>query len=74
MGNFDGWTMGVELSAADIPDDASDSVFGTFQGELSLLPGTYRIKFLVDGEWRPARDWPTDIDELGETVNVVTVA
>lgn len=71
MGSFDGWTLGMELSASDIE---TENVFNTFEGDLSLVPGTYRIKFLVDGEWRLARDWPTEQDDIGETVNVIVVS
>lgn len=39
-----------------------------------LRPGSYRVKFLVDGEWRLAADWPTEDDADGNTVNVLTVA
>lgn len=39
-----------------------------------LRPGSYRVKFLVDNEWRQAGDWPTEVDAEGNTVNVLTVA
>jgi len=32
-----------------------------FRGELMLLPGTYEIKFLVDGQWRLAQVRPLQI-------------
>lgn len=61
MGDFDSWTRGFELSAANID---SDGVIKTFEAEVPLLPGRYRAKFLVDGGWRLASDWPTENDEL----------
>ncbi len=70
MGTFDGWTRGCDLSAEDV---TTDSVFSCFTTELLLLPGTYRIKLLVDGEWRLGSCWPTDNDEEGNTVNVLVV-
>jgi hypothetical protein len=45
-----------------------------FEGTLMLRPGSYRVKFLVDGEWRLAADWPTEDDGRGNTVCVLTVA
>ncbi|KAF8072893.1 hypothetical protein HT031_000553 [Scenedesmus sp. PABB004] len=71
MGDFDDWTRGHELSAEDV---TSDSVYSRFEGTLTLRPGSYRVKFLVDNEWRLAADWPTEDDEEGNTVNVLTVA
>lgn len=70
MGTFDGWTRGCDLSAEDV---TTDSVFSCYSAELLLLPGTYRVKLLVDGDWRLASCWPTEPDEEGNTVNVLTV-
>jgi len=70
VGDFDQWSRGVELSASD---NDSDSVLRTFEATVSLLPGVYRVKFMVDGEWRLAPDWPTENNEVGETNNVLTV-
>ncbi|KAG2496876.1 hypothetical protein HYH03_005275 [Edaphochlamys debaryana] len=70
MGDFDGWNKGFELSCGNID---SDGVIRTFEGEVPLLPGRYRVKFLVDGGWRLASDWPTENDELGETNSVLVV-
>ncbi|GLC63965.1 hypothetical protein PLESTF_000103700 [Pleodorina starrii] len=70
MGDFDGWTRGFELSAASID---SDGVIRTFEADVPLLPGRYRVKFQVDGGWRLASDWPTENDELGETNSVLVV-
>eukprot|EP00775_Hariotina_reticulata_P013728 gene13728-13850_t len=60
MGDFDDWTRGHELSAEDI---TTDSVFNRFEGTLLLRPGRYHVKFLVDGQWRLAADWPTEGDD-----------
>lgn len=70
MGDWDGWTRGQELSAEDV---TSDSVYARFEGALVLRPGRYRVKLLVDGEWRLAADWPTELDSSGNEVNVLTV-
>lgn len=35
--------------------------------------GQYRVKFLVDGEWRLAPEWPMENNEVGETNNVLEV-
>lgn len=45
-----------------------------FETTLMLRPGAYRVKFLVDDEWRHAGDWPTEVDSHGNVVNVLTVA
>ena len=37
------------------------------------LQGTHECKFLVDGAWRLAPDWPTVTKENGETNNVLEV-
>ena len=36
--------------------------------------GKYRVKFLVDGQWRLAADWPTENNEIGETNNLLVVS
>ena len=47
-------TTGVELSVSEMDYDGS---LRTFESTVSLLPGTYRVKFLVDGQWRLAPEW-----------------
>ncbi len=69
MGDFDGWTRGHDLHPEDM-----DSVFSKFQSKINLKPGAYRVKLLVDGEWRLCADWPNEDDGMGNTVNVLTVA
>ncbi|GBF94048.1 hypothetical protein Rsub_07316 [Raphidocelis subcapitata] len=70
MGDWDGWTRGVDLSAEDV---TSDAVFARFEGVLALRPGRYRVKLKVDGQWRLAADWPVELDDAGNEVNVLTV-
>ncbi|GFH25895.1 AMPK1_CBM domain-containing protein [Haematococcus lacustris] len=70
VGDFDGWTRGLDLNN---PDIESDSVLRTFEAVVPLLPGKYRVKFVVDGEWRLAPEWPMEHDEQGETNNVLEV-
>jgi hypothetical protein len=70
MGDFDGWTRGQDLSAEDV---TTDTVYSRFEGSLMLRPGSYRVKLLVDGEWRLASDWPSEDDGKGNEVNVLTV-
>ena len=41
MGDFDNWSRGIELSAADIE---TENVFNTFTTVITLPPGTYRVK------------------------------
>ncbi|KAG1673689.1 hypothetical protein FOA52_010557 [Chlamydomonas sp. UWO 241] len=71
VGDFDGWTKGRELSASEIDYDSS---IRTFETVVPLLPGSYRVKFMVDGQWRLAPDWPMEQDAEGETNNVLEVA
>lgn len=52
MGSFDCWSVGVPLS----PDILG--AFSTFSASLNLLPGSYAVKFLVDGVFMVAPDWP----------------
>lgn len=70
MGSFDNWTHGVSLSAED---EARDGTLTTFEGTLQLPPGEYMIKFVVDGEWRLAGDWPTRQDSKTEEYNNLLV-
>ena len=67
MGDFDGWTRGIQLYPSFVEGGSS-----TFTGEARLPPGTYLVKFKVDGEWRLARDWPSS-GEGFDANNVLTV-
>jgi hypothetical protein len=69
VGEFDEWTKGVELNASDL-----DSSVRSFEGSVSLLPGRYKCKFMVDGEWRIAPEgWEISQDEDGNTNNILIV-
>ena len=69
VGEFDSWTLGVDLNASDL-----DSSVRSFEGSVSLLPGRYRCKFVVDGEWRIAPEgWEISQDEDGNLNNILTV-
>ena len=67
MGDFDGWTRGIQLYPSFVEGGNS-----TFTGEARLPPGTYLVKFKVDGEWRLAREWPSS-GEGFDANNVLTV-
>ena len=65
--SFDNWTQGHSLE----PEQA-----GTWtvwrSNTLSLLPGVYQIKFLIDSQsWRLAPDWPSAGE--GEAANNVLI-
>ena len=68
-GDFDDWGEGHLLSS----DSIDDHIFKRFQAEIPLLPGTYRVKFSVDGDWRLAPDWPTEDSADGDTNNILIV-
>lgn len=53
MGTFDGWTYGEQMS----PE--TTGTMTRFTTVLKLRPGRYEVKFLVDGEWRVAPEWPS---------------
>lgn len=38
-----------------------------------VVQGTYEVKFLIDGEWRLAAEWPTKKTLRGETNNIIVV-
>ncbi|KAF5836360.1 hypothetical protein DUNSADRAFT_6047 [Dunaliella salina] len=64
MGTFDFWTRGVDMSSPDA--DEGDSMQRSFETTLSLMPGTYLIKFLVDNQWRCAPNWPIESSSDGD--------
>jgi hypothetical protein len=41
---------------------------------VDLKPGTHRLKFIVDGQWKCADDLPTAVDDGGNLVNYIEVA
>ncbi|KAJ1303343.1 hypothetical protein OPQ81_011539 [Rhizoctonia solani] len=40
---------------------------------LDLRPGTYRLKFIVDDQWKCSDDYPTAVDDAGNLVNYIEV-
>ena len=69
MGDFDGWTVGHLLSC----DAVEDSAFTRFEAIVKLVPGRYRVKFQVDGEWRLAPEWPVEESASGDANNIIVV-
>ncbi|EFX01323.1 snf1 kinase complex beta-subunit [Grosmannia clavigera kw1407] len=47
---------------------------GTFATTINVLPGTYHIRFLVDGQAETSRDMPTTVDFGNNLVNYIEVA
>ncbi|CAE7184013.1 unnamed protein product [Rhizoctonia solani] len=41
---------------------------------LDLRPGTYRLKFIVDDQWKCSDHLPTAVDDAGNLVNYIEVA
>ncbi|CUA68764.1 hypothetical protein RSOLAG22IIIB_03623 [Rhizoctonia solani] len=41
---------------------------------LDLRPGTYRLKFIVDDQWKCSDHLPTAVDDTGNLVNYIEVA
>ncbi|GJP53787.1 hypothetical protein CLOM_g12924, partial [Closterium sp. NIES-68] len=63
-----------ELSGGWKNPVAATAVGGSkFVLDLRLPLGSYRYKFIVDGNWRHAADLPTEVDEWGNTNNVLHV-
>ena len=59
MGSFDHWTKGVAMSPEHIEGGSN-----VFVADMNLVAGTYEIKFVVDGIWQTAQEWPTTGDGL----------
>ena len=59
MGSFDHWTKGVAMSPEHIEGGSN-----VFVADMELVPGVYLIKFVVDGIWQTAQEWPTEGDGL----------
>ena len=68
MGSFDGWAEGEQLSPNDVT-----GAFTEFSGELLLRPGVYEVKFLVDGRWRLAPEWPTSGSDPVKSNNILVI-
>jgi hypothetical protein len=56
VGDFNNWNATLE---------GMDKTDGTFEVYLFLLPGTYRYKFVVDGEWTTDPDNPPPVPADG---------
>jgi len=69
MGSFDNWTAGFELS----PEDYTFSGDQLFEVDAQMLPGTYEVKFLVDGQWRLSDVWPMSSPDWLSANNLLTV-
>ena len=68
MGSFDGWTRGVQLAPA-----GGVTGFTEFCGELTVCPGVYEVKFLVDDVYRLAPDWERTSPDGVEANNILVV-
>ncbi|CEL62559.1 SNF1 protein kinase subunit beta-2 OS=Saccharomyces cerevisiae (strain ATCC 204508 / S288c) GN=SIP2 PE=1 SV=3 [Rhizoctonia solani AG-1 IB] len=53
---------------------AWDSTSRTHVTTLDLRPGTHRLKFIVDDQWKCSDDLPTAVDDAGNLVNYIEVA
>ena len=62
-GEFNNW----------IPEVTERQEDGSWSREVSLAPGKYMYKFVVDGEWRGNMDLPNVVDQEGNTNNVIEV-
>jgi len=55
------------------PGDLSKQADGSWVARLSLVPGKYMYKFVVDGEWLVNQDMPTVTDDEGNKNNLIEV-
>ncbi len=46
---------------------------GVFAASITLSPGTYEYKFIVDGEWREDPASPSRMNSFGASNSVLTV-
>ena len=60
-GEFNNW----------VPEATERQEDGSWSRVLSLAPGKYMYKFVVDEEWRVNSDLPSQVDKDGNTNNVV---
>lgn len=42
-------------------------------GSFWMLQGTHEVKFVVNGEWKTAPDWPTVTAADGSTNNIIVI-
>ncbi|CAE6477868.1 unnamed protein product [Rhizoctonia solani] len=66
-GTFDRDWQGRRTLVWDAPSRA-------YVTTLDLRPGTYRLKFIVDDQWKCADHLPTAVDDAGNLVNYIEVA
>ena len=62
-GEFNNW----------IPEATERQEDGSWSREVSLAPGKYMYKFVVDGEWVVNMELPSVVDQEGNTNNVMEV-
>ncbi|KAF7088522.1 hypothetical protein CFC21_091625 [Triticum aestivum] len=65
MGSFDGWSHGEAMSREYSGD------YARFSATLRLRPGSYEIKFLVDGEWKLSSEYPITGEGLTQNNKLV---
>ncbi|CAF9919514.1 MAG: hypothetical protein GOMPHAMPRED_001839 [Gomphillus americanus] len=65
-GTFNGWSKKYRMQKSD------DT--GILSATLDLPPGTYHIKFIVDGDMQTSKDLPTTVDLANVLVNYIEVS
>ena len=45
----------------------------TEEFEILCSQGEHKVKFLVDGQWRLAAEWPSQTTDAGDTNNILVV-
>ncbi|KAJ3370540.1 hypothetical protein GGF31_004132 [Allomyces arbusculus] len=73
-GSFNNWQTKVPLRRVTGGNAAANPRQAVFSVTLPLAPGVYRLKFIVDDEWRCCRNLPTAQDDDGTLVNYIEVA
>ncbi|ORE11724.1 AMPKBI-domain-containing protein [Rhizopus microsporus var. microsporus] len=66
-GTFNGWKHKIKLVKRQ------DDITHDFSAVLELPPGTHRLKFIVDDEWKCSNDLETATDPDGNLVNYLQV-
>ncbi|KAI9224814.1 hypothetical protein BC828DRAFT_362874 [Blastocladiella britannica] len=72
-GTFNAWRTKVPLRRRGSGDTTTAASVVEYAVTLALAPGVYRLKFIVDDEWRCSDAMPTAQDEDGNLVNFVEV-
>jgi hypothetical protein len=65
-GSFNQWKHNLKL-------EASTFRRGEFHLDMELVPGKYKVKFLVDKKWKFSTDLPNEVGDDGQIVNVLEV-